>query len=56
MDARSERSGTLNIERATADDLHRLLVDIQDQLNELMADERLTLARMQNSTAPHVTP
>jgi hypothetical protein len=35
----------LNIERATADDLHRLLVDIQDQLNELMADERLTLAQ-----------
>ena len=35
----------MNIERATADDLHRLLVDIQDQLNELMADERLTLAK-----------
>jgi hypothetical protein len=45
MDDPSERSGTLNIERATADDLHRLLVDIQDQLNELMADERLTLAK-----------
>jgi hypothetical protein len=35
----------VNIERATADDLNRLLLDVQDQLNELMADDRLTLAR-----------
>lgn len=35
----------MNIERATADELYRLLLDIQDQLNELMADDRLTLAR-----------
>lgn len=35
----------MNIERATADDLYRLLLDIQDQLNELVADDRLTLAR-----------
>lgn len=35
----------MNIERATADDLHRLLGDVQDQLNELVADDRLTLAK-----------
>lgn len=35
----------MNIERATTDDLHRLLGDVQDQLNELVADERLTLAK-----------
>ena len=35
----------MNIERATADELHRLLADVQDQLNELMADDRLTLAK-----------
>ena len=35
----------MNIERATADDLNRLFLDVQDQLNELMADDRLTLAR-----------
>lgn len=40
-----ERLGTLNIERATADELHRLLSDVQDQLNELVADDRLTLAK-----------
>lgn len=31
--------------RVTADELYRLLLDVQDQLNELMADDRLTLAR-----------
>lgn len=41
----SGRVGTLNIERATAAELHRLLLDVQDQLNELVADDRLTLAR-----------
>lgn len=35
----------MNIERATADELYRLLLDVQDQLNELLADDRLTLAR-----------
>lgn len=35
----------MNIERATTDELYRLLLDIQDQLNELLADDRLTLAR-----------
>ena len=35
----------MNIERATAAELHRLLLDVQDQLNELMADDRLTLAK-----------
>jgi hypothetical protein len=35
----------VNIERATADELYRLLLDVQDQLNELLADDRLTLAR-----------
>lgn len=35
----------MNIERATADELYRLLLDVQDQLNELVADDRLTLAR-----------
>ncbi|MDR6688985.1 hypothetical protein J2Y41_004585 [Arthrobacter sp. 1088] len=35
----------MNIERATADELYRLLMDVQDQLNELLADDRLTLAR-----------
>ncbi|RAM37253.1 hypothetical protein [Arthrobacter globiformis] len=35
----------MNIERATADELYRLLLDVQDQLNELMADDRLSLAR-----------
>ena len=35
----------MNIETATADQLYRLLLDVQDQLNELAADDRLTLAR-----------
>jgi hypothetical protein len=35
----------VNIERATADELYRLLLDVQDQLNELLAEDRLTLAR-----------
>ena len=35
----------MNIERATAGELNRLLLDIQEQLNELLADDRLTLAR-----------
>jgi hypothetical protein len=35
----------MNIETATADQLYRLLLDVQDQLNELLADDRLTLAR-----------
>lgn len=42
--SQGERLGTLNIERATAGELHRLLLDVQDQLNELVADDRLTLA------------
>jgi hypothetical protein len=37
--------GNQYIERATADELYRLLLDVQDQLNELVADDRLTLAR-----------
>jgi hypothetical protein len=35
----------MNIETASADDIYRLLLDIQDQLNELVAEDRLTLAR-----------
>lgn len=35
----------MNIERATADELYRLLLDVQDQLTELVADDRLTLER-----------
>ncbi|WP_087874196.1 hypothetical protein [Arthrobacter globiformis] len=35
----------MNIERATANELCRLLLDVQDQLNELLADDRLTLAK-----------
>ena len=35
----------MNIERATTDELYRLLLDVQDQLNELLADDRLTLVR-----------
>ena len=35
----------MNIETATADELYRLLLDVQDQLTELVADDRLTLAR-----------
>lgn len=33
------------IETATADDIYRLLLDVQDRLAELAADDRLTLAR-----------
>ncbi|MET3937160.1 hypothetical protein [Arthrobacter sp. OAP107] len=40
----------MNIERATADQLYRLLLDVQDQLNELLADDRLTLAREAEQT------
>ena len=35
----------MNIERATADQLYRLLLDVEDQLRELVADDRLTIAR-----------
>jgi hypothetical protein len=35
----------VNIETASADDLYRLLLAVQDQLNELVAEDRLTLAR-----------
>jgi hypothetical protein len=43
----------VNIERATADELYRLLLDVQDQLSELLADDRLTLAR--DAEQPHGT-
>jgi hypothetical protein len=36
---------TMNIDTATADDIYRLLLDVQDRLNELAGDDRLTLAR-----------
>lgn len=35
----------MNIETATADELYRLLLDVQDRLQELAGDDRLTLAR-----------
>ena len=35
----------MKIETATADELYRLLLDVQDRLGELVADDRLTLAR-----------
>ena len=35
----------MNIDTATADDLYRLLLDVQDRLGELAGDDRLTLAR-----------
>lgn len=35
----------MDIETATADDLYRLLLDVQDRLGELAADGRLTLER-----------
>jgi hypothetical protein len=35
----------MNIETATADQLYSLLLAVQDQLTELVADDRLTLAR-----------
>lgn len=33
------------VEQATANELYRLLLDIQDRLTELVADDRLTLER-----------
>jgi hypothetical protein len=33
------------IETATADDIYRLLLTVQDRLTELVADDRLVLAR-----------
>jgi hypothetical protein len=33
------------VEAATADELYRLLLAVQDRLVELVADDRLTLAR-----------
>lgn len=35
----------MNIETATADELYRLLLEVQDRLGELVEDDRLTLAR-----------
>jgi uncharacterized protein YjbJ (UPF0337 family) len=35
----------VKVETATADDLYRLLLDVQDRLVELTGDDRLTLAR-----------
>lgn len=35
----------MNIDTATADELYRLLLDVQDRLGELVADDRLTLVR-----------
>jgi YD repeat-containing protein len=35
----------VDIETATADQLYRLLLDVQDRLGELVAAGRLTLAR-----------
>lgn len=35
----------MNIETATADELYRLLLDVQDRLVELVADDLLTLER-----------
>lgn len=35
----------MNIETATADQLYRLLLDVQDRLVELAGEDRLTLAR-----------
>ena len=33
------------LETATADDIYQLLLAVQDRLHELVADDRLTLAR-----------
>jgi hypothetical protein len=33
------------LEAASADELYRLLLDVQDRLTELVADDRLTLER-----------
>jgi hypothetical protein len=35
----------MDIETATADDIYRWLLAVQDRLAELVADDRLTLAR-----------
>jgi len=35
----------MDIETATAADLYRLLLEVQDRLQELTAEDRLTLAR-----------
>lgn len=35
----------MSVETATADELYRLLLDVQDRLGELVADDRLTLER-----------
>jgi hypothetical protein len=35
----------VKIESATADDLYRLLLDVQDRLAVLVGDDRLTLTR-----------
>jgi hypothetical protein len=35
----------VNIDTATADELYRLLLDVQDRLEYLMEDDLLTLAR-----------
>ncbi|MGY3382104.1 hypothetical protein ACVWYS_004127 [Arthrobacter sp. TE12231] len=35
----------MDIETATADDIYRLLLDVQDRLGELVAEGRLTLER-----------
>lgn len=35
----------MSVETATADELYRLLLDVQDRLTELVADDRLTLER-----------
>ena len=39
------RGCPVKIETATADELYRLLLDIQDRLGELLRDDRLTLMR-----------
>ena len=41
----------VNIETATADDLYRLLLDVQDRLAVLTAEGRLTLERDTHGTA-----
>jgi|TARA_R100000935_G_C2838813_1_gene169787 hypothetical protein len=35
----------VKIETATADELYRLLLEVQDRLGELVRDDRLTLTR-----------
>ena len=35
----------MDLETASADDIYRLLLDVQDRLSELVADGRLTLER-----------